>query len=449
LDGVDLELRAGEMHALVGENGAGKSTLANIAFGGLAADGGTIERSGDVGLVHQHFELAERLRVWENILLGREPHSWWRIDRVGARARVRELAERHGLDVDPDAIVESLPVALRARVELLRELEREPSTLLLDEPTASLTQAEAERLFASMRSLAASGVAILIITHKLADVVRFTERVTVLRSGKVVGRFESARTPLGTVTRAMVGGELPSVAARGATELHPCLSVRNLSTPGERGALRDVSLDVRGGEIIGIAGIEGNGQTALADAIAGLLTHAGTIDLRVAPRIIPQDRTRDALVPGWSVAENIALGRQRSTFRRGFAFDRAAARSAAAAIAERFDVRPRSVDARVASLSGGNQQKVVVGRALDGDPKFVLAYQPTRGIDVGAAALVHSRLIEARNDGCAILLISYDLDEILALADRIAVLSDGRLSDIFERDAIDRVSLGALMAGTA
>ncbi len=426
VDDVDLELRSGEMHALVGENGAGKSTLANIAFGGLRPDAGTIERAGAIGLVHQHFELAERLRVWENVLLGREPRRLWTVDRERARARVHELAAQHGLEVDPDAVVEALPVAVRQRVELLRELEREPTVLLLDEPTATLAPSETEALFVTLTQLAERGVAILIITHKLADVVRFTQRVTVLRAGRIVARMETAQTTLDEIAHAMVGGDLPQVAARTATTPAPYLSFQDL--------------DVRSGEIVGIAGVEGNGQTALFDAIAQIVPDAG---------VIPQDRRHEGLILGWSVADNVALGRQRTRFRRGIMFDRKTARSDAVSIVERFDVRPRSVDAPIGTLSGGNQQKIVVGRALEGAPRFVLAYQPTRGIDIGAAAIVQSRLIEARNAGCAILLISFDLDEIFVLADRIAVMYGGRLGPLFPRDAIDRAKIGALMTGAA
>jgi simple sugar transport system ATP-binding protein len=339
---------------------------------------------------------------------------------------VRALAVRHGLDVDPNAIVERLPVAVRQRVELLRELEREPTVLLLDEPTATLAPAETEALFATLTQIAARGIAILIITHKLADVIRFTQRVSVMRAGKIVASWETARTTLDEISRAMVGGSLPEVAARTATVLAPCVSFGDL--------------EVHSGEIVGIAGVEGNGQTALADAVAQIVPHAG---------IIPQDRQHEALVLGWSIADNVALGRQRTRFRRGLTFDRKTARLDAAGILERFDVRARSVDVPVRTLSGGNQQKIVVGRALAGQPRFVLAYQPTRGIDIGAAVLVQSRLIEARNAGCAILLISFDLDEIFALSDRIGVMYAGCLSPFFARDAVDRAAVGALMTGTA
>jgi simple sugar transport system ATP-binding protein len=389
------------------------------------------------------------MRVWENVLLGREPRRGFALDKRGARARVRELGERHGLEVDPDAIVETLPVGLQQRVELLRELEREPAVLLLDEPTATLAPAETAALFATLTRLAQSGVAILIITHKLADVVRFTARVTVMRRGKIVERLETANASLEGIARAMVGGALPAVAARSATVPRPCLTLRGFSTPGRPFAARDVELEVRAGEIVGIAGIEGNGQTALADAIAGIIRHEGSMTLDADVRLIPQDRLNEAVVPNWSVTDNVALGRQRSRYRRGLAFDRRTARADAAEIAERFDVRPRALDAPLVTFSGGNQQKIVVGRALAGEPRFVLAYQPTRGIDVGAAALVQSRLIEARNAGCAILLISFDLDEIFALADRIGVMYGGRLGPLVERDAADRAAIGARMAGSA
>lgn len=457
-------LHRGEIHALVGENGAGKSTLANVAFGALRADSGEIVRHGPVGLVHQHFQLAEPMRVWENVVLGREPRRGWRIDRRAAVDSVRALAQRHGFEIDPEAIVEELPIAMRQRIELLRELEREPAVLLLDEPTAALAPAESEALFTTLAGLATQGVAILIITHKLADVVAHAQRVTVMRAGKIVARLETAATTLDEIAHAMVGGELPAVAERAPTIPRPCLKINDLTTHDESFAARDVTLEVRSGEIVGIAGVEGNGQTALADAIAGVAPYDGTIELdgrvlsardgvfaRLAAgvRMVPQDRQAEALVLGWSIVENVALGDHRARLRRAIGYDRVVARSNADAVVARFDVRAASLDAHVGTLSGGNQQKIVVGRALQGRPRFVLAYQPTRGIDIGAAALVHSRLIEARNAGCAILLISFDLDEIFTLADRIAVMYRGTLSAPAARETVDRAQIGRLMAGGA
>ena len=410
VDDAHLELYPGEIHALVGENGAGKSTLSAIAYGGTRAAAGTVRASGTVGLVHQHFELVGRLRVWENVLLGREPRRGWRIDEAAARSRVLAVAERNGLAIDPNAFVETLPIGVQQRVELLRELDREPAVLLLDEPTAALAPAEIASFFATVQGLAARGAAIMIVTHKLQEVIAYATRVSVMRHGRIVAQMETAAT-----------------------------------------SVEDIALDVRAGEIVGIAGVEGNGQTTLADAIAGMIPYDGTISFAnegAQIGVIPQDRHREALVMPWSIVENVMLGRQhRPELRRGATLDRAHARADAQRIQERFDVRAATLDVPVRTLSGGNQQKIVVGRALIDDPNVVLAYNPTRGIDVGAAALVQSRLMQARNDGAAVLLISFELDEILALADRIAVMYRGRIVGQFERTNVDRGAIGRLMAG--
>lgn len=453
VDGVDLDLFPGEIHALVGENGAGKSTLANIAFGALRADEGTIETPHRVGLVHQHFELVGRLTVWQNVLLGREPRKGWRIDAAAARARVLQLAHENGLEIDPDAYVDELPVGVQQRVELLRELEREPAVLLLDEPTAALAPAEIDSFFKTIAALAARGRSILIITHKLQEVIAYSQRVTVMRHGTIVGRFATAQTTVDEIARAMVGGELPQVAQRAAVAQVPCFRMENVGAGSGSTAIAQLSFEVRAGEIVGIAGVEGNGQTTLADVIAGMLPHTGTMtfaDPHARVGVIPQDRHREALVLGWSVVENVIFGRQREPgLRSGVLLNRAAAREQTQSIVQRLDVRAASLDVPVKTLSGGNQQKIVVGRALLGNPRFVLAYQPTRGIDVGAAALVQSRLVEARNAGTAILLISFELDEILALADRVLVMYRGAVAGEFSGAAIDRGRIGRLMAGSA
>ena len=454
VDGVDLDLYSHEIHALVGENGAGKSTLANIAFGALKPDEGVIETGSNVvGLVHQHFQLVGRLTVWQNVLLGREPRRGWRIDAAAARARVLDLAHRNGLEIDPDAYIDELPIGVQQRVELLRELEREPAVLLLDEPTAALAPAEIESFFQTIVQLAQRGTAIMIVTHKLQEVIAYSKRVSVMRHGKIVGRFDTAQTSVQEIARAMVGGELPRVAERKAVVQTPCFRMEHVSAGAGGTAIRDISLEVNAGEIVGIAGVEGNGQTTLADAIAGMIPYSGSIDLADANGrigIIPQDRHREGLVLGWSIVDNAILGRQHlEGTGRGVLLDRAAARADAQTIVQSLDVRAASLDVAAGTLSGGNQQKIVVGRALLSNPQFVLAYQPTRGIDVGAAALVQSRLIEARNAGTAILLISFELDEILALADRVIVLYRGAIAGSFAGNEIDRARIGRLMAGSA
>jgi simple sugar transport system ATP-binding protein len=442
VDGVDLDLYPGEIHALVGENGAGKSTLSAIAFGELQPDTGTVSARGTVGLVHQHFELIGRLRVWQNVLLGREPHRGWRID--------EPAAQRNGLAIDPNAFVETLPIGVQQRVELLRELDRDPAVLLLDEPTAALAPAEIESFFATIVQLAARGTAIMIVTHKLQEVTAYATRVTVMRHGKVVERTLIGETSIDAIARAMVGGELPAVAQRADTKMKPCLHVHDLCAGSGATRLNGFFLDVRGGEIVGIAGVEGNGQSTLADALAGMIDYEGTIERSGTIGVIPQDRQREALVMNWSLVENTLLGRQhRKEARRGLELDRARARNDALAIREHLDIRAASVDAPVKTLSGGNQQKLVVGRALIDRPDFILAYNPTRGIDVGAAALVQSRLMEARNRGAAVLLISFELDEILTLADAVIVMYRGAVLGSFEREAFDRAAIGRLMAGSA
>jgi general nucleoside transport system ATP-binding protein len=449
VDGVDLDLYSGEIHALVGENGAGKSTLAAIAFGELQPDAGEVVARGTVGLVHQHFELIGRLRVWQNVLLGREPRRGWRIDEAAARARVLEIAARNGLEIDPDAFVETLPIGVQQRVELLRELDREPAVLLLDEPTAALAPAEIERFFATVVALAQRGTAIMIVTHKLQEVINYTDRVTVMRHGKIVAHTLTRETSVEAIARAMVGGEVPALVERTTTQRLPALHIKDLYAGSGATQLNGFFLDVHGGEIVGIAGVEGNGQTTLADAITGMVTCSGTIERRGTLGVIPQDRQFEALILNWSLVDNTLLGRQhRKAARRGLTLDRVRARHDAESVRERFDVRAATLDVAVRTLSGGNQQKLVVGRALIDDPDLVLAYNPTRGIDIGAAALVQSRLIEARNRGAAVLLISFELDEILALADHVIVMYRGAVLGSFDRAHFDRVEIGRLMAGS-
>lgn len=459
---VDFAAHAGKIHALCGENGAGKSTLARIAAGTLAATSGSIERAGTVGLVNQHFELVRRLRVWENVVLGHEPRRGVRIDRDAARKRVGELGTRYGLFVDPDALVEDLPVALAQRVEILRELAREPAILILDEPTAVLAPAEIAGLFTILRALADGGAAIVVVTHKLAEVADHADYVTVLRAGRVVASTPMAETTTAAIARAMVGGDVPTVARAIAHPPRELLDARDLASAD--GSFGPVSFAVGAGEIVAIAGVEGNGQSQLVDAVAGTIATTGSLALggvdllhldpgrRIALgiRTIAQDRQREALVLPWTIAENVALGdHDRASLRRGIFVDVGARKRLAARIVEDLDVRVPAPGVPVSALSGGNQQKLVVGRALAHRPKLVVAYGPTRGIDIGAAALVRSRLIEARNAGVGILLVSFDLDEIFALADVVLVLFRGAFAGRFERDGFDRDRIGALMTGSA
>lgn len=462
VDDVDLEVVAGEIHALCGENGAGKSTLAQIATGTLAATAGEIACTGTIGLVRQHFELAGRLRVWENIVLGREPQRGIRLDARAARTRVRDLATRTGLHVDPDAVVETLAIGIVQRVEILRVLGSEPSVLVLDEPTAALSPGEAETLFATLRALARTGTAILIITHNLADVLAHADRVTVLRAGRVTLRALAAQTTTDVLARAMVGGELPALPARERAAVRERLVARAIGTTD--GGLRDATFAIGASEIVGVAGIEGNGQAQLVDVLAGMRAHTGTLALgsdvlvpgnphaRIARgiRTIAGDRQREGLVLAWSVAENVVLGDQsRAEMRRGVLVDRGARERRARAIVADFDVRTPSIATPIAALSGGNQQKIVVGRALGFAPQILVAYAPTRGIDVGAAALVHARLLEARNAGVGILLVSFELDELFTLADRLVVLCGGTIVHACARADFDKTRIGTFMAGAS
>ena len=440
VDDVDLEVVAGEIHALCGENGAGKSTLAQIATGTLAATAGEIACTGTIGLVRQHFELAGRLRVWENIVLGREPQRGIRLDARAARTRVRDLATRTGLHVDPDAVVETLAIGIVQRVEILRVLGSEPSVLVLDEPTAALSPGEAETLFATLRALARTGTAILIITHNLADVLAHADRVTVLRAGRVTLRALTAQTTTDVLARAMVGGELPALPARERAAVRERLVARAIGTTD--GGLRDATFAIGASEIVGVAGIEGNGQAQLVDVLAGMRAHTGTLALgsdvlvpgnphaRIARgiRTIAGDRQGEGLVLAWSVAENVVLGDQsRAEMRRGVLVDRGARERRARAIVADFDVRTPSIATPIAALSGGNQQKIVVAKWMEHPPKVLILDEPTRGVDVGARdemfALLH-RLIER---GMAILLISSDLPEVMGLSHRLALYRDGRI----------------------
>jgi simple sugar transport system ATP-binding protein len=449
IDNVDLDLYPGEIHALVGENGAGKSTLANISFGEIVADRGTVESNGTVGLVHQHFELVGRLKVWQNVLLGREPRKGWAIDANEARARVFELAETNGLEIDTDAFVDELPIGIQQRVELLRELDRNPTVLLLDEPTAALAPAEIDAFFATITALAKRGTAIMIVTHKLQEVISYSTRVSVMRHGSIVESKLTSATSVDEIARAMVGGELPPVAGRADTSHNACLEIEDLSAGVGSRAVHGISLDVRSGEIVGIAGVEGNGQSALADAIAGMCEYTGKITRPTTVGIVPQDRHAEGLVMSWSIVDNAILGRQhRAGVRRGIVLDRDRAVADAQKIIDRYDVRCANADVAVNTLSGGNQQKIVVGRALIDKPEFMLAYNPTRGIDVGATALVQSRIMQARNDGAAVLLVSFELDEILTLSDRILVMYRGIIVGSFDRRNVDRAAIGRMMAGS-
>jgi ABC-type uncharacterized transport system ATPase subunit len=478
-DGVDFELRRGEVHALLGENGAGKSTLMNVLYGLTTPDAGEILVGGTpveiaspsdaitlgIGMVHQHFMLVPVMTVAENIVLAVEPTRGPTLDRRAAAARVRAISDRFGLRVDPEAMVEDVTVGMQQRVEILKALYRGAEILILDEPTAVLTPQEATELVGILRSLTAQGTSVIFITHKLNEVLDIADRVTVLRRGKKVATETTVGATEETLARLMVGREVVlRVDKAPARPAQPRLEVRDLVVHDDRGleAVRGLSLEVRAGEIVGLAGVDGNGQAELIDAIAGLraptsgtvlvdgqdVTGASPHDvLEAGCGHIPTDRQHRGLVMDFSLAENIALHDfdKPPSASRGWLFPKRM-EQAAAPLLDEFDVRGGGVRAPAASLSGGNQQKVIIAREVSRDPAVLVASQPTRGLDVGAIEYVHRRLITERDEGRAILLVSLELEETLSLSDRILVIFEGRIVAEFGPDA-DRDQLGAAMLG--
>ncbi len=479
-DGVDLEVRSGEIHCLLGENGAGKSTLMKILFGLLAPDSGSIELFGrpvrlrgpqdalacGVGMVHQHFMLAGRLTVAENMVAGLEPTRLGLLDSRRARRLVEEASRRFGLAVDPDRRVETLSVGEQQRVEILKALMRQARILILDEPTAVLTPQETEELFSVMRRLREQGHTLIFITHKLRETMAVADRVTVLRAGRNVGTFRPSETTPQELAERMVGRRVrlaPDKAPARRGEPVWALEDVTLRGPGGRARLSSVSLAVHAGEIVGVAGVEGNGQLELEEVACGLrVPDAGRVLLGGRPlgsggpaaflalggAAIPSDRSRRGLAAGFSVEENTILGsqRRRPFVRRGFLQTGAVAEHARGLLL-RFDVRAPGLRVPVEALSGGNQQKLLVGRELARNPRFILAAQPTRGIDVGATEQVHRELLERRAAGAGILLISTELEELFALSDRLVVLYEGRIVAEGPVEAFDERRLGLLMAG--
>ena len=477
-DAISFALKRGEVIALLGENGAGKTTLMNILFGHYVADEGTVEAFGTplppgdpraalnagIGMVHQHFTLADNMTVQENIALGTQ--SLWspRLDRSAARRRIEELSADFGLAVDPAATVATLSVGERQRVEILKALYRDARILILDEPTAVLTPAETEALFRTLKLLVAKGLSIIFISHKLQEVMAVSDRVLVLRAGKLVGERETAATDRRELAALMVGQEVKPAEVSPVRLGAPLLMLDRVSTAPHNGAgLAGVSLTLTAGEITGLAGVSGNGQAALAALLSGTRRPTGgrisIADREVtdwSPRTalshgiarIPEDRHAVGTIGDMSVTENVIAEHYGSPrfSRMGFLNWKAARRFAEKIIAD-YDVKCPSPEARIRLLSGGNMQKLILGRALDPDPAVILASQPTRGLDVGAVAYVHRMLLAARDRGAAILLISEDLEEILALSDRITVMSAGHLSAPSARGERSIRELGELMAG--
>jgi general nucleoside transport system ATP-binding protein len=476
-DGVDLELRRGEVHALLGENGAGKSTLMNVVYGMVHADAGEIRIDGapvtigspreamahGIGMVFQHFMLIPVMTVAENVVLGDEPRKGGVLDMATARRRTRELSERYGLRVDPDARVEDVSVGQQQRIEILRALDRGAKILVLDEPTAVLTAQETGELVAVLRRLAQGGTSIIFISHKLREVIDVADRVTVLRRGRSVGTLDTAGADEATLARMMVGRDVVlRVDKAPATPGDPALEVRDLHVLDDRGltAVDGVSFTVHRREVVAIAGIDGNGQTQLIDALTGLrpvasgeVVAAGRAITGCTPREarqagighIAEDRHARGLVLDFTLAENLALRDPRAGSRWGFLSPQRLL-SAARRLLGEFDVRGGTPQTLARSLSGGNQQKVVVAREISGNPDTLIAAQPTRGLDVGAIEFVHRRLLAERDAGRAILLVSLELDEVRALADRILVIYDGRIVGELPPTASDE-ELGLLMTG--
>ncbi len=478
-DGISFALARGEVIALLGENGAGKTTLMNILFGHYTADEGTVEVFGrklppgnpraaleaGVGMVHQHFTLADNMSVLENIVLGTVP--LWRAGygRAAARARVLKLVADYGLSVDPDAQVGSLSVGERQRVEILKALYRDARILILDEPTAVLTPQETEDLFATMRKAVALGLSVIFISHKLHEVMAIASRVVVLRHGKLVAEAETAGTDRHRLAQMMVGSEVAAPTVREATPGAVLVALSAVGTPdrGSAPGLRGVDLQLRAGQITGLAGVSGNGQAALADLIGGLIAPS-TGELRVldkklqgwSPQAalaagiarIPEDRHRTGTIADFDLTENavLELYAKPPFSRRGW-MNWGAARDFAGRVITGYDVRCPGPETRIRLLSGGNMQKLILGRVLETSPQVVLANQPVRGLDIGALTYVHEQLLAARDRGAAVLLISEDLDEITALSDVIHVISEGRLSPGFARGALTTAELGGWMAG--
>ena len=476
---VSLTLNHGEIHCLLGENGAGKSTLMNMVFGLYRPDRGTIrvrgeevhfEDSGDaiargIGMVHQHFQLIPVFTVAENIILGNEVTRGAFLDLDTARRQINGLAERYGLAVDPDAAVGDLSVGEQQRVELVKALFRDADILILDEPTAVLTPGEVDDFFAVVESLTGQGKSIIFITHKLREVLAVADRITVLRTGHMVGTTTAAGATQQSLANLMVGRDVVfRVDKAEANAGAPVIRVQGLRAEDDRGVETVTGLDVevRAGEIFGIAGVEGNGQRELVEAICGMRPVTGgrveVLDKDTtgwSPRRIhelgvahvPENRNKHGVVAQYSIADNLVLNRynHRKFARRGVR-NTAAIAAEAAELVEQFDVRTPGVDATIDTLSGGNQQKVIVARELTGDLRALVVAQPTRGLDVGSIEFIHSKIIELRDQGVAVLLVSAELDEIMSLSDRIGVLYRGKLVGTVDAAEATREDLGLLMA---
>lgn len=479
-DDITLQLQKGEIHALLGENGAGKSTLMNVLFGLYQPEAGQIKVNGKevqitdpnkanelgIGMVHQHFMLVENFTVTENIILGSEPTKMGLINIRKAAKKVKALSEQYGLNVDPYAKIEDISVGMQQRVEILKTLYRGAEMLIFDEPTASLTPQEIEELIQIMKRLIAEGKSIILITHKLKEIMEVSDRVTIIRKGKGIGTVTTAETNPDQLAEMMVGRQV--VFKTEKTPAHPkevILQVENLTVTDNRNIerVKNLNLSVRAGEIVGIAGIDGNGQSELIESITGLRkVSSGKVTLKgkdltnLKPRKItetgvghiPQDRHKHGLVLDYPISYNIALQTyyQKPISKAGI-IDYKEVNKLAKAIIEEYDVRTPSPSTEARALSGGNQQKAIIGREVNRDPELLIAALPTRGLDVGAIEFIHRRLIEQRDKGKAVLLISFELDEVMNVSDSIAVIHDGSIIDTVKPQETTEQKLGLLMAG--
>lgn len=480
-DDVNLTLHEGEILALLGENGAGKSTLMNIIYGLYQPTSGEILVNGQpvvmenpndaialgIGMVHQHFQLVPVMTVAENIMLGSETVKNGLLDTRSVATRISELSHRYNLDVDPHAVIEDLPVGMRQRVEIVKTLYRNANILILDEPTAVLTPQEIEGLFEVMNLLRSQGKSIIFITHKLKEVLAVADRIAVLRQGKVVGEADPQSATQTSLASMMVGREvILTVDKTVATPQGTVLEVKGVSAHDDldQPALRNVSFSVQAGEIVGVAGVQGNGQTELVEVVTGLrkvdqgqiliegqdMTHATPRQITDEGHSchVPEDRHTYGMVSAYSIADNLVLNSyHQAPYARGLTINRAAIQRHAAELVEQFDVRTPSIETAGGSLSGGNQQKMVVAREFSRPIRLLIAAQPTRGIDVGSIEFIHNQIVAKRDDGVAVLLVSSELDEILALADRIIVMYKGEIIGIVPREEATREGLGLLMAG--
>ncbi|WP_256402707.1 ABC transporter ATP-binding protein [Halorubrum salinum] len=481
-DDVDLTVERGSVHALLGENGAGKTTLMNVLYGLYEPTEGTVVLDGEpqsfdsprdaidagVGMIHQHFMLVDPMTVWENVVLGNEPKAWGglRVDKTAARDAVTELSERYGFDVDPDATIADISVGEQQRVEILKALYRGADVLIMDEPTAVLTPQEVEELYGVFEELTDQGKTIIFISHKLGEALSAADDITVLRDGLNVGTVSAADVTREDLAEMMVGREvLMEPAASPQPPGDSVLEVTGLCVDDDRGveAVSDLSFELRAGEVLGVAGVDGNGQSQLVEAVTGLreaasgeIRYRGESILGTTRReridggmaFVPEDRHERGLVMSYDLTENGILGSQHDPpFARGGRLDWRASRDHAESVIEQYDVRPPDAEATAESLSGGNQQKFIVGREFERDPDLVVAMHPTRGVDIGSTEFLHDRLLDLRAEGKAVLLVSSKLDEVQGLSDRLAVMHEGSFSGVVDPATVTEEEIGLLMAG--